>query len=371
MIDETRFKETPPTATEWSRRPVTADVPREVPRVESVASIDYRPVIVKRASWGAIVAGLVCAMAIQTLLYLLGAAIGLSVISPARANTNTLQGLGIGAGIWMILSAIIGLFAGGWVAGRLAGIPRSLDATLHGVAVWATGLVLSALLAVAFSGAALGGALSSLGFGADSGNPQSQQPSTGFAPDRADQRSGSQAIDRSGAQRQADVMKDVAQENEQARDFVRQHLGSLSTGGDVDPNDLREDDSLINDLAAALVPGADRDTHDQAAEALADNANISQAEAQRLIDQWQRDFSAQASRTGTTSARDREKARQTAEEVRGGAAAGAWWAFFAMLLGLGAAGFGGYLGTPRDVVDVSISDYTTTAGRGYRGRTYD
>ncbi|MCI0365619.1 MAG: TIGR04086 family membrane protein [Phycisphaerales bacterium] len=370
MIDETRFKETPATATEWSRRPAAAEVPREVPRVESVASIDYRPVIVKRASWGAIIAGLVCAMAIQTLLYLLGAAIGLSVISPARANTNTLQGLGVGAGIWMILSAIIGLFVGGWVAGRLAGIPRGLDATLHGVAVWATGLVLSALLAVAFSGAALGGALTSLGLGSGSGNPQSQQPSTGFTPDRADQPTGSQRADRSDAQHQADIMKDVVRENEQARDFVRQRLGSLDAGADVDPNDLRDDDSLINDLAAAVIPGADRDAHQQAVEALADNADMSQSEAQRSIDQWQSDFRAQASKTGTTSARDREKARQTAEEVRGGAATGAWWAFFAMLLGLGAAGFGGYLGTPREALDVSRSDYAIDR-RGYRGRTYD
>lgn len=34
---------------------------------------------------------------------------------------------GFGQGIWAIVSSLASLFAGGWVAGRLAGLPRDLD----------------------------------------------------------------------------------------------------------------------------------------------------------------------------------------------------------------------------------------------------
>ena len=72
---------------------------------------------VKRISWPAVFAGVLIAVVIQIALSLLGIGIGLSTVDP-KTEENPVQGLGVGAGIWYVISSLIALFAGGWVAGR-------------------------------------------------------------------------------------------------------------------------------------------------------------------------------------------------------------------------------------------------------------
>src|SRR4051812_12628683 len=95
----------------------------------------YRPGLLRRVSWGAIFAGAVVAVSVQFMLATLGLAIGMATVNPATQQ-NPGQGLAVGAGIWWIITAIISLFCGGWVAGRLAAFPRWIDATLQGLVVW-------------------------------------------------------------------------------------------------------------------------------------------------------------------------------------------------------------------------------------------
>jgi len=45
----------------------------------------------RRVSWGAILAGVVVALAVQVLLAMLGAAIGLATIEPTQAGDNTAE----------------------------------------------------------------------------------------------------------------------------------------------------------------------------------------------------------------------------------------------------------------------------------------
>jgi len=89
----------------------------------------------KRISWSAIFAGVLVAIVVQMLLSLLGFGIGLGTID-AVEEKNPTAGLGIGSAIWYILSSLISLFAGSWVAGRLANAPRLFDGILHGVLTW-------------------------------------------------------------------------------------------------------------------------------------------------------------------------------------------------------------------------------------------
>jgi hypothetical protein len=53
-----------------------------------------------------------------------------------------------GSGFWMVLSTIVAMGAGGYVAGRLAGTFSHLDSELHGLTVWATTALLTAILLV-------------------------------------------------------------------------------------------------------------------------------------------------------------------------------------------------------------------------------
>jgi hypothetical protein len=111
----------------------------------------------RRISWGAILAGTIAALAVQLLFTLLGISIGAWVADPAR-GTEGMRGIGTGAGIWALVSFIIALFCGGWIAGRMAGLVNKLDGMLEGFLVWSAVTALSFMLLTSTIGNILGGA---------------------------------------------------------------------------------------------------------------------------------------------------------------------------------------------------------------------
>src|SRR3954469_22305097 len=143
--------------------------------------------IFKRVSWGAVFAGVVITLAIQILLGLLGVAIGASTIDPLREQNPT-KGIGIGAGIWVVLSSLIAIFIGSWVGGRLSGSTRT-DGRLHGLLTWSVATLLTVYLLTTAVGSMLGGAANLLGKAggataqaANSGDLQSQLRQMGIDP---------------------------------------------------------------------------------------------------------------------------------------------------------------------------------------------
>ena len=114
--------------------------------VETFAIADNKDSI----RWGPILGGLFVAIATQLVLSALGAAIGLTV----GASGTDAGAIGIGVGIWTIISLLIALFLGSWVAAAGAGPMNKKTAMLHGLILWATTLALSAwLLSSGVSGA--------------------------------------------------------------------------------------------------------------------------------------------------------------------------------------------------------------------------
>src|SRR5260370_24031052 len=97
----------------------------------------------RRISWGAIFAGVIVVLAVQLLLSMLGLGIGLSFVNPAEGNSPNPGSIGLGAGIWWGVSYLIALFAGGYVAGTLAGSLLAWAGALHGILVWAFTLLVT------------------------------------------------------------------------------------------------------------------------------------------------------------------------------------------------------------------------------------
>lgn len=95
---------------------------------------------VKRVSWGSVIAGLVTVLAVSILLSTLGTSLGFTVLSPK--SEHPFDGVGTTMLIWTVLTVVISLAAGGFVAGRLAGI----EGKIHGFLVWATTLIVSVIL---------------------------------------------------------------------------------------------------------------------------------------------------------------------------------------------------------------------------------
>lgn len=115
----------------------------------------------KRVSWGAIFAGVAVALVMHILLGVLGVAVGATAVDPAQ-EANPMSGLGIGAGIFFVVSALIALFAGGYTAGALAIIQDRGDRTLHGLTTWAVVTILSFYLIFSGLGSIIGGTASML-----------------------------------------------------------------------------------------------------------------------------------------------------------------------------------------------------------------
>ncbi len=111
----------------------------------------------KRISWSSVFAGVLIAIVVQIALSLLGIGIGLSTVDP-KTEVNPTQGLGTGTAIWYILSSLISLFAGGWIAGRLAQTRRSFNGAIHGLLTWSLITLATLYLLTSTIGSLLGGA---------------------------------------------------------------------------------------------------------------------------------------------------------------------------------------------------------------------
>lgn len=132
---------------------------------ESVTDIGARG----QVSWGAVWAGWAVAAGVAWLFYQLGAAIGLTVIDPAKDPTALEKGFSYGAGFWILLTWMVSLFVGGWYAGRMGSRPAQATGSLHGLAVWGLTAVISIVVGVIGISGAVKGAGALIGGGASLG----------------------------------------------------------------------------------------------------------------------------------------------------------------------------------------------------------
>src|SRR2546423_4827817 len=111
----------------------------------------------RRISWAAIFGGVTLVVAVQLLLSLLGAGVGLGTVNTNLGSTPTASSLGIGAGVWWVVSSCIALGLGGYVAAWLAGIEIRFDGVLHGLITWGIATLLTIYLLTSAIGGIIGG----------------------------------------------------------------------------------------------------------------------------------------------------------------------------------------------------------------------
>jgi len=170
---------------------------------------------IRRISWGAIAAGAAVALAVQLGVGTLGAAIGIG-------------GDATWGGAWMLGSALLTMFVGGLVAGRLAGMPRLGDGGLHGFVTWA----LATLLGVTLLAAALA---------------PPAEPAAEPAPEPAAIAAPAEPADLSAIQAEAAALL-FADSTETPEGVALKAAIDDALGGPAAPTDTQQDD-----LAAALA----------------------------------------------------------------------------------------------------------------------
>jgi hypothetical protein len=247
----------------------------------------------KRVSWGAIFAGSLVAIVVDIMLSLLGLGIGLGIISPATED-NPLGLIGIGAGIWMALSALIALFAGAWVAGRLAGIPRRSIGAIHGIVVWGVATLFAFFVMTTAVGSLVSGISGAVGRSLSAVTSQ-VQTGDGISLDA----------------------------------IVSQARALTGTG----------EDKELGDVIRKVFSGTTPNQADRAVlvDQLVEKGGMSRAEASSTVDTWIQRFSGA-----------REGVAATAEQAMSALSKAAIWSFIAMLLGAIAAALGGIAGSPKE-----------------------
>lgn len=114
-----------------------------------------------RIRWGAIMAGLFTGMTTQMILTLLGLAVGAWSIN--LQESQPVQGVPIGTGIWTGISMLIAAFVGGYIAARMGGVSLQSDGIYHGIVVWAVNWFVLAWLATTAMSFLIGGVFNAFG----------------------------------------------------------------------------------------------------------------------------------------------------------------------------------------------------------------
>ncbi len=272
----------------------------------TVAAPEGAPSLPPRASWGAIASGAIIALAIGLMLNTLGVAVGATAVDAVGRDTPSASTLGIGAGIWLVVSNLIGLAAGGYVAARLSGTADDTDAVLHGLGAWAvTFLVSAVLLGNVVSGAAstISSAVSGVAGGAarGAGSAVANQANPQALIDRA-------RMALTGPSEPARMT------TEQRGAEITGLIGRRVANGSLADADRQRLNALV--AAEAGIPQQEAAQRVQAYE----------AEAQRL------------------AAETEQRARRAADAAATGAATTGFLVFAALLLGAVAAAFGARAG---------------------------
>jgi hypothetical protein len=124
----------------------------------TVNARDYNTFGPSRLSWQGIIAGVVTALAVQTVLGLVGTSIGLSLVHETHPGAGpSANEVGLGAALWTAVSMLAALYYGGFIAARVSRHVTRTDGVVQGVVVWATTLLITATVLTGSVGAPLGG----------------------------------------------------------------------------------------------------------------------------------------------------------------------------------------------------------------------
>lgn len=309
-------------------------------------------------SWGAVVAGTVIAVVAQLVLSLIGAGIGLSTIDPLRSNGSPgASSFGLGAAIWWAISSVVALFAGGWVAGRLAGSPEKSDGALHGLLAWGLATILTAHLLASALSSVVGGAASAVGTAASvagSGVAAAAEPIAETAQKKLEASGFSLEDIKSEARKMLAQTGVPALQPGAVADQAEAAAGDLTTaaatagdGGEPAVQDLQVTLQKIIASGKAVVDKAD---HDALVNVVTARADVSRPEAEQRVDAWVQGYERASAAFEQQKSEAAAKAREVADAAAKAPSQAALGAAVALILGALAAAMGGMLA--RRKVDV-------------------
>ena len=280
-------------------------------------------------------------------LSLLGAGIGLSTIDPLRYSSPDASTFGIGAGVWWAVSSMISLFAGGWVASHLAGVPEKADALLHGLVTWGLAAIVTAYLLASAVGAVVRGGASVVGTAASvtaTGAAAAAAPLAGMAKEQLQ----SSGISFDAIKNEAEKLlkqtgkpalqpEAIANKAENAADQAT-GAASSAANGQASGEDLKTVIQRIIDSGKNTVDQVDRDA---VVNVVMARAGVDRAEAESRVDGWIKNYQQARAKFEEQKAAAEAKAREVADATAKASSQAALAAAVALILGAIAAALGG------------------------------
>lgn len=246
----------------------------------------------RRVSWGAIIAGTAVVLAVSMLLSILGYAIGMFIFNPT--SPEPFSGVFGTVSIWTGVSILIGLACGGFVAGKLAGT----DGFIHGFIVWSITMIAGVLMVgsitsgfVKLTGNALGavenvaskaGSVIGEGISAMANEAKNIFSDIDFDAEgeelQADIR---QALKRSGVKElQPEYLsREYREVSRELRKTIKRAIENPQHAGDIINNFIKNLDKKIDKFAKKI-------NREDVVSIVANNSNISRAEAENTVDQY-------------------------------------------------------------------------------------
>lgn len=255
---------------------------------------------------------------------MLGAGLGFAIYTPLT-DENPIANLGTGAVVVQGVSAVFSLWFGGWIAGRFAPLGARFTGWLHGFVVWCAATVAGVMIVSGGASWMLGDLSKIVGRGLSlAGKPAAAvaEGATSVAKD---------AVKKSG---------------DTIASFVDEAAGRVSSSSNPAGNIRAKREVGLAAVRLFTPVGQTNPTENRAAlvKALVDNTAMSEAEAERTVAAWVASYD--KLKADLTAAKDQAeiKAREAADKAADALSLFSFCAFFAFVLGAGAAACGGHLG---------------------------
>ena len=329
---------------------------------------------VKRISWASVFAGVLIAIVIQIALSLLGIGIGLSSVD-ATTEENPVQGLGIGSAIWYVMSSLISLFTGGWVAGRLSRTKQGFDGAIHGLLTWSIVTLITLYFITTTVGGILGGVGRLVGNTLGAAGNIAQKGVEAAAPEIRNQlqnvdldrlkNEATQLLHQTGkAELQPAVLGNRVKQSTDKAENTAANIGAAPQYTDA------QVDGLLQQLFAEGKDVTQKVDKNAVVNVIVARTGKSRPEAEQIADNWVAASKQASVKMQQMKEKAEARAREIADKAADVASTAAILAFVSLLLGAVVACFGAKKGTDsKDDEVVARSALADTSGTPYSTST--
>ncbi|UKT62155.1 hypothetical protein [Pedobacter mucosus] len=301
---------------------------------------------ISRLSWSAVIAGVFIAVAAQLLLSFLGLGIGFGSINPVE-EAKPFSGLGTGALIWWIVTMLIFVFTGGWVAGWFSNHVQKADLILHGLLTWCLLTFLNMYLITSSVGKIVGG----VGSVITKGFSIAGEGIKAAAPEAGDLIKDQVGVDKNAfvkMKQEAELLLKQTEKKElqpgALKDKVEQASAEGKSSGKSALENPQQAQQQLDALVSKLFSENDSTFNAIDQEALVNvvknRTGKSEAESKQIVQNWVSTLQDAKQKVQEVKVKAEQKAREVGDDVASALSKFAIFSFIGMILGAVSASFG-------------------------------